>query len=1410
MSALAVREQSFEEALAGLRLVVDTCVERHEAVSVGRVVGKAPLRATTALMIPGAEIVYSPSPFKPGVRRMTLPAGATIEDAVAQTGVGPRLHKHLAVYAGDVRIPRAMWAHVRPKPGAALYIRPDIAGGGGQGGKNPLKTILALAVVVLAVWTGGLAGSLFTAGSFLAVAASTVVTAAVLTAGTMLVNALIPPPKARNDFAFDQQPGNPYGSLTGIRNQFAPYAPIPRVLGERRMYPLLAARPYTEHQGNTQYLRMLLLVGYGPLDISDIRIGTTPISAFPGAQVEIREGWADDTPVTLYTRLIHEDPLSILLEASAANVRSTQTGTTEVSLDVTLPNGLATYDSKGARQSRTVAFTVQYSADGVSWSNANWIEGDSAYGTGSNGVLTVTDASASAVIRSGRFAVPSAGTYQVRVTRTTAAGGASDVDQAYWSVLRSIKPDAPVNKAGLCLIAIRLQATAQLNGAPDTINCLAKSYLPVYDADDETWAYSLAARSNPAWQYADVFRRRGLSTVLPDSRVDLPAILAWANDNDETAPNAAEKRWTCDLVLEGGSIHSAAQVIAAHGRGQPTVSLDGKYSVVRDVPQTVPVQHISPRNSSNYRGSKAFLDRPHALRTKFINPAKSDAYDEVIVYDDGYNADGSDGKTAASKFDTLEFPGARSDTLAWREGRYHLGVLKLRPEEHAVDMDFEALACRKGSLVRFSHDVISIGLGSARISARTLAGPNITHLTLDAPVDMETGKTYAVRVRHSDGTSTVHVLETEEGQGLATLALTTPVLASTGPAIGDLVMFGEHDLESAPMIVKSIDRASEFQARVTMVDAAAGVHTADTGTIPAFESHITHGADPGQTQPAAPSFTLSSDTTALQRLSDGTLIERIKIALKPPAVGSVQATRWQAEYRRASTGDESFTQAFDQPVSSLTGYVFPVVVGGSYDIRARTLSATGTPSDWTSSYGYEVTGLDTTPPDVTGFAATPGAEGAELSWDAADDVDLAFYEIRRGGASWDDADPVAKVVGVRAFVKFPGLTSVRFWIKAVNSVGTKSVNAAYVDTIPDMDALAEMIEERFVDAFDAIDALKNTVLSQSVRQQHIALNLAKLGYLNGAIPLGVHLDTMTTLREEGDEAIAETIALLGAANILGTAFILDTSTAYVGPSESLASRFSTMSAATSAAAAAVTTEQTARISADGVLAASISTVSASLGTLSSSVTTLAAASSTMGARWGVQLNVGGYITGILTNNTGSTSDFTILTDKFYVVDPGGGTPRTVLAYAGGVLKMHDVEVDTIKADTITANEIVARGITDGDLFSGSGSGGSAGDFVSQLSGSYDAEGLGDVDIIAHVYIQNNTGGFGTITGELYVDGVSVGAWAGTGHGGGAGVTILIPANVSLSAGTHTIELYAGCTQVFGAANAWIQVTERKR
>lgn len=1180
------------------------------------------------------SVVFHPHPFYTYNQALTVPEGATVAEIVAAGGVPEAYHGFLRVWIGDDEIPRHLWHRVRPKAGKQVYVRATPQGGGD--GKNILGTILMLVVTVAAaIFAPMIAGALgFAEGTTGFLLAKGVIGAAISLTGALLVSSLIPPPTPGDSGLVGQR-----ALLSGVRNQFQPYADIPRVFGKRRLYPLQAARAYTEAQGKDRYLRVLLCVGWGPLKITDIRIGDTPIANFSNVTYEIREGWATghsafgtlpvgkvpDADQTIFTKAVNEETFSILLADAGLDggnnpidtpgewvSRTTDPGVSEISVDVTYPYGLARFLDNSGTAEVTLEVEVQYRAVGSgTWLNVTWDGNDTEDGTQTNGKIIGIDKSRTPTSRGGRFLVPTVGQYEVRMRRITPIKTPTGkyAQRIEWTALRSIKPENPLNMKGLALIALRMKATDQFNGFPDQINCLAESYLPSFDGTNWTW---IEGNRNPAWAYADLMRRRGTERLIADSRIDATTIRSWGVACASTAPNASEPYWRFDGTFERGAIFTALRQVASHARASFCIS-DGKYSVVRDKPQTVPVQHITPRNSFGYQGQKAFVDLPHALKMQFINAALGYQEDEVIVYDDGFT------EANASKFESIDLPGCTSATQAWRDGRYYLAVGQLRPETHTVNMDIEHLRCTLGDYVLLSHDVMSVGLGSGRIASRvvgrnillqtemlntasfskqngatvtennsvdpaggnladtvvasavsvfsavlqpatlvagvhtfsiylkagtsdrasfgayllsaaafangtaqiiegpgSISGLNLIVVTglsatqwtrvsitftalssnyyfymypddpalasglsvvsfgwqveanatateyqpnrtavsiigqtvgflLDEAVQMLPGTSYVLRARKNDGTSVLYPLQNvstaTETDGVT---LATPVATATAAIGGNLFMFGEAALESAPMIVKKIEPGPDMTAKLTLVDAQPGIWTADTGAIPPFNSYITEQTPIQQQKPPAPNFTLISDETVIERQSDGTLQDRIGVTIATYRSTKVPVATLEVQFRETGTVD--FRLASTATIATKQFFIAPVIQGRAYDVRVRAVTEYGVASDWRTTAGHVVVGKTTPPANVTGFTAASRADGVQLSWTANPELDVIGYEIRRGTA-WDTAAVVSTLVtGESFFVTLASTGTQNFLIRAVDVIGLKSPSAVTVSS----------------------------------------------------------------------------------------------------------------------------------------------------------------------------------------------------------------------------------------------------------------------------------------------------------------------------------------------------------------------------
>jgi hypothetical protein len=241
--------------------------------------------ATPTEPSPSLRLIACPRPFSSLRIDRMVPAGVTIAEIMAEAGMDPVLAAYAHVWLTDgamtaepVVVPREHWQRVRPKPGTVLTVRvvPQGGGGGSGGGKNPLRTVLTIAVVAAAFVLGpalGAAMGLPTSATILGIEginlAAAVGGAAITLVGNLLVNAIAPPPRPRLaelSLGGPQSRTSPTLAITGTRNRANRYGPVPRVYGRHRAFPTLAAHPFTEVEGNDQYLRMLFDFGYGPLD----------------------------------------------------------------------------------------------------------------------------------------------------------------------------------------------------------------------------------------------------------------------------------------------------------------------------------------------------------------------------------------------------------------------------------------------------------------------------------------------------------------------------------------------------------------------------------------------------------------------------------------------------------------------------------------------------------------------------------------------------------------------------------------------------------------------------------------------------------------------------------------------------------------------------------------------------------------------------------------------------------------------------------------------------------------------------------------------------------------------------------------------------------------------------------------
>lgn len=1097
------------------------------------------------------QVFASPLPFSNKQIKHTVLEGTTISDVVNEivpngydgnVGVIVTISGHL--------IPFEYWSKIRPKQGSIVNIR-VIPSGGGGGGKNPLATILSIAVSFAAPYLAGAyavnVGSAIFGGGVLTSAqigfSKFLIGASVAVLGRLAIAAIAPPPKQLGQRRVNNPAESPTQFIEGAQNSLVPYGVVPICLGTNRMFPLQAARPYNETVNRENYVRQLFTYGYGKVILTDYRIGETSLSEFSNVEISDRTNGDLKEPTSIYSNSVYQENFSVLLkQTDGFVVRQTQSDADEAIIDVNF-QGLVTFDSQsGAKNIRSVDLEFQYADvnDPENWQggvdfktysgkvfnipppltqkvyNGNYIIRGSqehaiflnAY-TGNltlvsqngfargnnyryeplippadsyriasfiyennNGVLSIKNfsddrnpslfskyilntnsfkptitGSSQITVSSGdmaspirvtgkqtepftvsyRIVFPSRSEYLIRIKRKTAdTNDQYIIDKAYFSSLKTVTHESPVNEDFVSGTAIRMKATDQLNGSINQFNVIVSSVLPDYDLDSDTWIERIT--DNPASLYRYVLQGQMNAKALPDSKINLEDIQNWHT-------YCLEQGFTYNKVIDyETSLEEILKDIASAGAASPAF-VDGKRTIIIDKLKDDIVQIITPRNSWGYEGEMIYSDIPDAFRVTFRNAEKGFQQDELIVFNDGFTAEN------AELYETLDLQYCTNSDLAYKTARRHLATVKLRPEIYSFSMDVENLVALRGDRIKFVNDVSLIGVGDGRIKELyTDSSGLITGFKIDDTVSIPSTGTYYTRIRLKDGSQLYKEIITSVGSH-EEFDFQKP-FSDVVIDVGDLCYFTLSGQEK-DLVILSILPGSDLTAQITALDYAPEIFDAANSFIPAFNSNITTPLE--FIRPTAPVLIETlGDETVMQRNSDGSFLTRLIIGLENQNEGSVTTS-----VKIRETGTTVFRSATVLETSPEQVIITGLESGTRYDIHIRYRRAeSSTFSSPLEINNFLFVGSSGNPQNVTNFKINVIDSMALLSWDANTDIDISHYKIKFSGvftgASWATSQTLENVVyETRLTTPFQSGT---YLIKAVDLTGNESEIATAIIT----------------------------------------------------------------------------------------------------------------------------------------------------------------------------------------------------------------------------------------------------------------------------------------------------------------------------------------------------------------------------
>lgn len=685
-----------------------------------------------------ATCVVSRNPFDLHKREVRELAGPAPLSALALTDPVPFI-----VLRNGQPVLRRDW-HQPVQRGDVINVV-ALPAGGGRGGSDPLRLLLTLAVFVVAPQLGSMLGPYLGGAQF--------ATALVQIGGSLLVNALLPPPGLPSNLRqANLAAPSPTYNLQAQGNLARLDQAIPEHFGRCIAFPDFAAQPYLEYAGNEQYLYQLLCLGRGQYDVEAIRIEDTPVSSFAEIDYEIvQPGGA----VTLFPSNVATsgEVSGQELVGKRAGTYS-QSGTTvtvtmadhglstgrTVHLDFTsgtAPDGVYTVASAPTNGTFTVTVGSSGTTSGnvqvttflgpfvanASGTTANAIGIDVVlprglfYLNGSNvqsqsvtfevsaqevnnggtpvgswftlGTETITDATTTPQRRSWRYNLNTAARYQVRVRRTDTQNTGTNYGHELW--WGGLRAYLPETRdfGDVTLIAMRMRASNNLSAQA------SRRINVIATRKLPVWTGSEwtapQATTSIAWALAYVARQ-----VLDDARIDIDGLLA-LNGTWQTRGDKFNGRF--DNAL---SLWEAMTKIAAAGRARVFMQ-GGILRVVRDESQTTPVALFSMRNIAKGSFSVDYLmptaETADAVTVKYFDEQYW-APQAVLCQLQGYTSD---------RPATVELFGVTSRNQAFREGLYQAASNRYRRKLIRFTTEMEGFIPALGDLVAVQHDMVAWG-----------------------------------------------------------------------------------------------------------------------------------------------------------------------------------------------------------------------------------------------------------------------------------------------------------------------------------------------------------------------------------------------------------------------------------------------------------------------------------------------------------------------------------------------------------------------------------------------------------------------------------------------------------------------------------------------------------------------------
>jgi hypothetical protein len=676
---------------------------------------------------PQAALVVTPHPLTLEGQRVymdrtgLLLPGETLAAFLERHGVLPG--QQWVVTVGGVLVHEMHWRRVKPKHGHMIEAR-----------RVPERDVLRIvALVALSMVAPGIS--------------SIILRAAFTIVGTMIINKLLAPKQAARP---EQTTSPTYSLVSGGRNQMRAFQPMALVLGEPYAVPDMGAQPYTYIKGAEQHLFQIFHCGINCADAHTLRVGQTPLDNYTGQSV-LRSGMASNN--STFPELggsVDTVPGALLTAPSGMGpwVQRTSSANT-VRLGIDLAASLFEVNRDGAYVTRVLNLSVEYRLVGAgSWTPAfpavagvpavtveesTGLDGAGTYlrvitpavAAVPAGVLRLAHASQAPLRRTVEIDVP-AGQYEVRLQKRDADfTGTTGSNSVEWAQLKSYQPDTGAYD-GESRLAVQIQASGQLNGALDELNCqLVAKPMPYWNGTAWVTATNRATGlCNPGAQllllargiFSPTTGRLLAGLGLPDEEINIPSL-------QQFMVHCAARGFEFDYFSQQAtSIGELMDAIAYAGMGEIAYP-EGRLGVLffaEDDPLTgvINMASISARSFSVSYETMVTADE---IEVQYLSRA-SNTWSSLRML--------APGVVNPRSSVTMPLDGVGTEAHAAALLRFAMAQNTFQLKTISASMDLEYMTYKRGQVISLSHDLTQWGYGG-RLQACDLLPGGTVRLTLD-------------------------------------------------------------------------------------------------------------------------------------------------------------------------------------------------------------------------------------------------------------------------------------------------------------------------------------------------------------------------------------------------------------------------------------------------------------------------------------------------------------------------------------------------------------------------------------------------------------------------------------------------------------------------------------------------------